>query len=139
MDGLRLQSFKSSHRSAQLTQLNAGDYVGRHNHVPFQAQYLYRAPHHDRQDLDRRSVDEKTYRYHRRQRRRRELHDSAQWRRLRLKRSCCSEVLLQVPVRVRAQYGYTPGGFLYPVLVVEPNGCEAADWNPIPTHQRHHV
>jgi hypothetical protein len=47
VDGLRLQSFKSSHRSAQLTQINAGDYVGRHNHVPFQVRYLYRAPHHD--------------------------------------------------------------------------------------------
>src|SRR6266487_2440467 len=47
-----------------------------------------------------------------------------------VQRPCCCEVLVPVPVRVRAKHGYTPSGFLHPVLVVEPNGREAGERNP---------
>ena len=80
--------------------------------------------------LTGRSLHENTDRYDQRQRRRRKLHDSAQRRRLRVQRPCCREVLLRVPVRVRAKHGYTSSGFLHPVLVVEPSGRAAGERNP---------
>ena len=130
VDGLRLQPFKSSARAAELTQLNAGDHNGHHNYVPIQSRYLHRTTHHDRPELDRRSLREKSKRYDHGQWRRHKLHDSAQRRRLRVQRPCCREVLLPVPVRFRAKHGYTPSGFLHSVLVVESSKRAAGERKP---------